>query len=117
MSVLSSGSLHIGETWTFIGTIRDANEAVVNLTGAVVKLKLIASNGNTLLLEAPSGGGSITSLAGGAYRFDISEAQQDSAGFGPGPYRFEIKAFFADTRTSVQNEGFLQIRPSLFKGS
>jgi hypothetical protein len=115
MSVFSSGSLHIGETWTFIGTIRDANEAVVNLTGALVRLKLVDANDNQLLLTAPSGGGDITSLAGGAYRFDISEAQQDTAGFAPGPYRFEIKATFADTRTSVQNEGFLQIKPSLFK--
>lgn len=115
MSVLSSGSLHIGETWTFIGTIRDANEAVVNLTGAVVKLKLIDANGSELLLEAPSGGGQITSTAGGAYRFDVSEAQQDGAGFAPGPFRFEVKAFFADTRSSVQNEGMLLVRPSLFK--
>lgn len=115
MTVSHNNTLYIGETWTFIGTIRDFNDAPINLTGAVVKLRLSDGKGNQLSLNAPSALGEITTPSLGAYRFRVSDAQQVAAGFGSGPLNYEVKAEFPDNRSSVQNSGAIYIKASLFK--
>ena len=111
MTQKQDGEFYRGESWIVRGTINDEFGEAKDLTGATVKLRF--TTGTTVVKElvTPTDG-AITSIPGGTYQFLINEAGQTL--FTAKAYAFELKAFFADGSSSVQNNGVITILPSKF---
>lgn len=115
MSATINGEFHLGETWVFQGIVRDHRSVPIDITGAVVRLRISTAKSITVLdLETPTTGAVIDAEAG-TYEFTVSPAQQSAAGVTPGAYKYEVKVTLSGGLTTVQNTGTLTISPSLFR--
>jgi len=110
MSIWQSGTFYIGETWTIAGHVRDANGAIVDLTGATIQLRITL--GNSVIFDLV--GVIIPPPSAGAYQFEITPAQQAQANLALTTYRYEVRATLADGTVTVQNVGEITIVPSKF---
>lgn len=117
MSIVVNGEFHLNETWIINGTVRDYRAAVASLAGGEVRFRLsdIGSNVVFDLSTSNSGQGQVVSANGGTYRFVIDGEAQLTAGVIPGTYTYEVKAFFANGTSSVQNRGTISVLASLFE--
>lgn len=106
---------YLGETWLISGITRDSSGAVLPLTGgASVRFRLTTASAIVVDWVTPTNG-SITDPAGGAYEFEVTDAQQQAAAIALGHYNYEVKAFLGDGTSTVQNVGVINVVASLFK--
>lgn len=117
MSIVVNGEFHLNETWIINGTVRDYRAAVASLSGGEVRFRLTDVGSNLVfdLTTSNSSHGQVVNAAGGTYRFVIDGPAQLSANVIPGVYTYEVKAFFANGTSSVQNRGTISVLTSLFE--
>jgi hypothetical protein len=100
-----------GETWSFVGAVRDASGAVVDLTGAVLTLTIARTNGTVLLTLTTPTGGVITDAEAGTYEFSVQPEAQDDVP--PGAVQVQLKAVLADDTVSIQSLILIDVNRSL----
>ena len=108
MSLWQAGTFYIGETWVISGYVRDANGAIVDLTGATIQLRITL--GNAVIFDLV--GTILPPPTTGTYLFEITPDQQ--ANLELTTYKYEVRATLNDGTISVQNVGEITVIPSKF---
>lgn len=108
MPVHVDGEFFRDETWLIQGIVYKDVNVPADLTGGQVKFRLL--KGAVIMIEKIA---SLISPSEGVYEVVIPESEQDA--FVDKAYAYEVKAFFADTTSSVQNYGVIKVKPSKFQ--
>jgi len=110
MSTAKNIQFHIGETWQIFFIAHNADNSVMDLTGASVFFRISAGSvplitvDDAIVVSDPvTGSGVVT----------ITPAMQVTAAIGKKTYNYELKVVLADF-VSIQCIGTLQVLPSLF---
>lgn len=113
MATKKNIQFHVAETWIMPFGLHNADNSVLDLTGASVQFRLVL--GATVLFDKAIGTGiEITSLANGQGKITITPAEQIAAGIVKGKtYKYELRATTPDFVT-IQCEGEFKTLPSLF---
>lgn len=100
-----------GETWSFVGAVRDASGDAVDLTGAVLTLTIAHPDGTVMLTLTTPTGGVITGAEAGTYEFSIQpDAHEDIL---TGTYQVQLKATLDDGTVSIQSLILIDVNRSL----
>lgn len=122
MSVETNHTFTLGETWDLEADFVDDDGAALDLTDAVVALRLSRRKLLVLALasddETPSGEDvavAIGSPPAGTVAITVTPDAQSAAGLFAAVYDYEVRATFADDgRIVTQGFGAITVRPSLF---
>lgn len=94
--------VHAGTDRTLSLVARDADNAVLNLTGATLAFRLARNPGDSALVSAS---GSITTAASGTFTVALTDAQTDDL---EGDYYFSVLASISGTDTMC-SEGVIRV--------
>lgn len=100
-----------GETWSFVGAVRDSSGAVIDLTGATLELTIARTNGEVLLTLTTPTGGVITNAETGAYEFSVQPETHEN--IQPGTVQVQLKATLDDDTVSIQSLILIDVNRSL----
>lgn len=113
MATKKNIQFHVGETWVMPFGLHNADNTVLDLTGASVQFRLML--GATILFDKAIGSGiALTDIVNGEGTITITPAEQVAQGIGKNKtYKYELRATTPEF-VSVQCEGEFKTLASLF---
>jgi hypothetical protein len=109
------GTFRYGTSWIINGIARDDTGATLDLTGAIVQLRVVTVNPNAVVLDlATPASGSITNPTAGLYSFVITPDQQTTNNMTLNGYNYEVRATLNDGSVVDLNVGEITVLPSKF---
>jgi hypothetical protein len=109
------GTFRYGTSWIINGIARDDTGATLDLTGAIVQLRVVTVNPNAVVLDlATPASGSITNPTAGLYSFVVTPDQQTTNNMTLNGYNYEVRATLNDGSVVDLNVGEITVLPSKF---
>jgi hypothetical protein len=115
MSTQLDMKFHLGEDWLVDFECLDADGDVINITGATTRFRLSSISGTTIMTRTESDGITITNGTLGLCSLRVTPTHQTSASVAASTrYEWEFRVVTSGGVTSVQAEGAITVKPSLF---
>jgi len=107
--------MYAGDDKALVVTVKDADDAVVNLASATIKWQAARSLGkSSAISKSTSNGIEITDAAGGVFEIALAAADTEDLS---GNYQHEAEVTFADGSISTVLSGTMKVIPVIIEAT
>lgn len=108
-------SMHAGDDKVLTVTVKDPDDAAVNLSSATIKWQAAKSFGKaSAISKATSSGIEITDTAGGVFEITLDAADTESL---RGTFQHEAEVTFSDGTISTVMSGTMRVKPVVIEAT